>query len=111
MIIRMVDNISLPRVLPCGKGARKQTSTRCKSFRSDIGGGDRFLAASTFGQRRASAVQPSARRLIDKLRKLIAHVRVVGVEPGDLLGSHQGRLDQTAVDRRQRQGLETVQRL
>src|SRR5216684_2064926 len=66
----------------------------------------RRKARSARGERARRLGEPARRLVIDKRRQLGAHARVIGIEPGDLAGIEQRRLDQVAVDRRQRDGLE-----
>src|SRR5262252_10943386 len=108
MIIRMVDNIRLPRVFHAE--IRTQTNVRSTQkfpSRQSVQGRAKVL---TF-QRRAGAIKPSARWLIEKRRKHVAHAGVIRVEPGDLVLRHQSGLDESSIDRRQGQGLETIKRL
>src|SRR6266702_3390112 len=56
-------------------------------------------------------IQPAPCLGIDQRRERLAHPGVIGVEPGDLLGGEQARLDQAAIDRGERERLEGVERL
>src|SRR6516225_10839162 len=74
-------------------------------------GAMRFCWVSTGANRRRCGLEPGSRRWVEERREACPRARVVGVEPLALLGGQQIRLDERPVDRRQRQGLEGVERL
>src|SRR6516162_10635555 len=74
-------------------------------------GAMRFCWASTGANWGRCGLEPGPRRRVEERREACPHARVVGVEPLALLGGQQIRLDERAVDRRQRQSLEGVERL
>src|SRR3979409_1614718 len=54
---------------------------------------------------------PGWRRRIEERRQAAGDARMVGVEPADLRGGQHVGFNEPPVDRRQRQGLECVERL
>ena len=79
-----------------------------------IGRRDRKRLGRTRQERRALRASPShaarSRRSSSTRRQGLAHPRVIGVEPGDLVGVQQLRLDEAEVDRREGDRLEAEHR-
>src|SRR6266851_9586187 len=62
-------------------------------------------------ERRGRGAEPDAGVGGDQRHQSLAHLGVISVEPVDLLRRHEVAVDEAAVDRRERQGFKTVERL
>ena len=80
------------------QGCSSRVDDRCRACR------DRLALRAGPDQARSGLVAASSQARVSAATSgvsLARNARVIGVEPGDLVGGHQLRLDQAAVDRRE----------